>query len=138
MGRVFFNTRRNVVDLTTTYQVLASDSGNLFVIDQSSSFVITLPLMSAIETGWNCQFIIGTADANAVTIINNDADGNEDTIVGGIAGADGGAGTSSETAVDTITFISGAKLGDTCNIVSNGTNYFVSGFGNDVAHITVD
>ena len=134
MGRVFFNTRKNVVDIAAAYTLLASDSGNVFNINQASAYEITLPLMSTIERGWNATFVIGTVAANAVTIANNTA---EDSIVGGIAGADGGAATHAETAVDEIVFISGAVLGDQCTIVSNGTNYFVSGYAADVAHITV-
>ena len=134
MGRVFFNTRENMVDVAAAYTVLASDSGNVFVINQASAFEITLPLMSTIETGWNCKFILGTVGSYAVTIANNTA---EDTIVGGVAGADGGTATHAETAVDEIVFISGAVLGDTCTIVYNGANYCVTGYAADVAHITV-
>ena len=134
MGRVFFNTRKNVVNLAAAYTVLPSDSGNVFTINQASAYEITLPLMSTIEDGWNATFIISTVAGNAVTIANNTA---EDTIVGGIAGADGGAATHAETAVDEIVFISGAVLGDTCTIVANGANYFVTGYAADVAHITV-
>ena len=110
------------------------DSGKTFFINQASAYEITLPLMSTITAGWNATFILAVVDTNAVTIANNTA---EDTIVGGVAGADGGSGTSAETAVDEVVFISGAVLGDRCTIVSNGTNYFVSGFANDTAHITV-
>ena len=134
MGRVFFNTRKNVVNLAAAYTVLPSDSGTVFTINQASAYEITLPLMSEIEDGWNVQFIISTVAANAVTIANNTA---EDTIVGGVAGADGGAATHAETAVDEIVFISGAVLGDQCTIVANGANYFVTGYAADVAHITV-
>ena len=134
MGRVFFNTRENMVDVAAAYTVLASDSGNVFVINQASAFEITLPLMSTIETGWNCKFILGTVGSYAVTIANNTA---EDTIVGGVAGADGGAATHAETAVDEIVFINGAVLGDQCTITANGANYFVTGYAADVAHITV-
>ena len=134
MGRVFFNTRENMVDVAAAYTVLASDSGNVFVINQASAFEITLPLMSTIETGWNCKFILGTVGSYAVTIANNTA---EDTIVGGVAGADGGAATHAETAVDEVVFISGAVLGDQCTITANGANYFVTGYAADVAHITV-
>ena len=134
MGRVFFNTRKNVVNLAAAYTVLASDSGNVFTINQASAYEITLPLMSTIEDGWNATFIISTVAANAVTIANNT---DEDTIVGGIAGADGGAATHAETAVDEIVFISGAVLGDQCTITANGANYFVTGYAADVAHITV-
>ena len=134
MGRVFFNTRKNVVDIAAAYTVLASDSGNVFMINQASAYEITLPLMSEIEDGWNATFILGTVAANAVTIANNTA---EDTIVGGVTGADGGAATHAETAVDEIVFISGAVLGDQVTIVANGANYFVTGYAADVAHVTV-
>ena len=110
------------------------DSGKTFFVEQASAYEITLPLMSAIEAGWNVTFVLSSVDTNKVTIANNTA---EDTIVGGVAGADGGAATHAETAVDEVVFISGAVLGDRCTIVSNGTNYFVSGFANDAAHITV-
>jgi hypothetical protein len=110
------------------------DSGKVFFINQASAYEITLPLMSTITAGWNATFIISVVAGNAVTIANNTA---ENTIVGGIAGADGGAATHAETAVDEVVFISGAVLGDRCTIVSNGTNYFVNGYAADVAHITV-
>jgi len=134
MGRVFFDTRKNIVDVAAAYTLLASDSGNVFNINQASAYEITLPLMSTIEIGWNASFVIGTVAANAVTIANNTA---EDSIVGGIAGADGGAATHAETAVDEIVFISGAVLGDTCTVLYNGANYCVTGYAADVAHITV-
>ena len=134
MGRVFFNTRKNVVNLAAAYTVLASDSGTVFTINMASAYAITLPLMSTIEKGWNAQFVIGTVAANAVTIANNT---DEDSIVGGITGADGGAATHAETAVDEIGIIAGAVLGDTCTVVFNGANYCVTGYAADVAHITV-
>ena len=135
MGRVFFDTKKNIVDVTAAKVLKNSDSGTTFIIDQTSgAYEITLPLMSTIDRGWNAEFIIGTVAANAVTIANNTA---EDTIVGGVAGADSGAATHAETAVDEIVFISGAQLGDRVTIVSNGVNYFVSGYAADVAHITV-
>jgi len=130
MGRVFFDTKKNIVDVAAAKTLTNSDSGTTFIINQASAYEITLPLMSTIDRGWNAEFIIGTVAANAVTIANNTA---EDTIVG----ADGGAATHAETAVDEIVFISGAVLGDRVTIVSNGVNYFVSGYAADVAHITV-
>jgi hypothetical protein len=134
MGRVFFDTKKNIVDVAAAKTLTNSDSGTTFIINQASAYEITLPLMSTIDRGWNAEFIIGTVAANAVTIANNTA---EDTIVGGVSGADGGAATHAETAVDEIVFISGAVLGDRVTIVSNGVNYFVSGYAADVAHITV-
>ena len=121
-------------DIAAAKTLVKNDAGKTFFINQASAYEITLPLMSTISSGWNATFIIGTVAANAVTIANNTA---EDTIVGGVAGADGGAATHAETAVDEVVFISGAVLGDTCTIVSNGVNYFVTGYAADVAHITV-
>ena len=134
MGRVFFNTRKNIVDVAAAYTLLASDSGNVFNINQASAYEITLPLSTTIDKGWNATFVIGTVAANAVTIANNTA---EDLIVGGVAGADGGAATHAETAVDEIVFISGAVLGDQCTVLFNGANFCVTGYAADVAHITV-
>ena len=121
-------------DIAAAKTLVKDDAGKTFFINQASAYEITLPLMATISSGWNVTFILGTVAANAVTIANNTA---EDTIVGGVAGADGGAATHAETAVDEIVFISGAVLGDQCNIVSNGTNYFVTGYAADVAHVTV-
>jgi hypothetical protein len=134
MGRVFFNTRKNIVDVAAAKVLIASDSGNVFNINQASAYEITLPLSTTIEKGWNATFVIGTADTNAVTIANNTA---EDKIIGGVAGHDGSAATASESAVDEIVFISGAAVGDTCNVLYNGTNFLVTGIAGDAAHITV-
>jgi len=138
MGRVFFDTRKNVVDIAAAYTVLPGDSGTTFIINQASAYEITLPLMSTIERGWNAEFIIGTVAANAVTIANNTA---EDTIVGMVSYSDTDssdvATATAETAVDEIVFISGAKLGDTVRIISNGVNYFATAQAHDAAHITV-
>jgi len=116
----------------------AGDSGKTFFINQASAYEITLPLMSAIEAGWNATFIVSVVDTNAVTIANNTA---EDTIVGIVSYSDTDssnvATATSESAVDEIVFISGAQLGDTVRIVSNGVNYFATAQAHDAAHITI-
>jgi len=134
MGRVFFGTRKRIQDVAAAKVLIGEDSGSIININQASAYEITLPLMSTIDKGWNVQFIVGTVAANKVTIANNTA---ENSIVGGISGADGGAATHAETAVDEIGIISGAVLGDTCTVVFNGANYCVTGYAADVAHITV-
>ena len=114
------------------------DSGKVFFVSMASAYDITLPLMSTITSGWNAKFIISVADTNAVNIINNSA---EDTIVGMVATAEvaasADASATAESAVDSITFISGAQLGDTVTIISNGTNYFATGMAHDIAHIEI-
>jgi len=138
MGRVFFDTKKNIVDVAAAKVLTNSDSGTTFIINQASAYEITLPLMSTIDRGWNAEFIIGTVAANAVTIANNTT---EDTIVGIVSYSDtdtsDAATATAETAVDEIVFISGAKLGDTVRIVSNGVNYFATAQAHDAAHITI-
>ena len=69
MGRVFFNTRANITELTaSTYQVLASDSGKTFVLNSAAAMTITLPADADIELGWNCRFIMNLDNNDAYNI----------------------------------------------------------------------
>ena len=43
MGRVFFNTRKNIHKLTGAYTMLPSDSGKVFVLNAAAGYAITLP-----------------------------------------------------------------------------------------------
>ena len=61
MGRVFFNTRKNVHSLTAAYTVLATDSGKDFILDAAAGVAITLPSAANMGNGWNCRFLVGTA-----------------------------------------------------------------------------
>jgi len=61
MGRVFFNTRKNVHSLTGAYTVLPSDSGKVFTLNAAAGAGITLPSVADAQEGWNCRFIVGTA-----------------------------------------------------------------------------
>jgi len=112
----------------------ALDSGKVFMIQQDSAYEITLPLAATAGAGWNAKFILSEVAANAVTIANNTS---EDTIVGTTVGADGGAGSSAESAVDEIVFISGAQLGDQVELVCDGIYYYAKAQAHDVAHITI-
>ena len=138
MGRVFFDKKVNIVDVAASKTLNNSDSGTTFIINQASAYEITLPLMSTIDRGWNATFILGTVAANAVTIAINTA---EDTIVGMVSYSDtdtsNAAAATAETAVDEIVFASGAQLGDTVRIVSNGVNYFATAQAHDAAHVTI-
>ena len=112
----------------------ALDSGKVFMIQQDSAYEITLPLAATAGAGWHAKFILSEVAANAVTIANNTS---EDTIVGTTVGADGGAGSSAESAVDEIVFISGAQLGDQVELVCDGIYYYAKAMAHDVAHITI-
>jgi len=112
----------------------AADSGKVFGVNQASAYEITLPLAATAGAGWHCKFVLSTVASNAVTIANNT---DEDTIVGVTVGADASAGSSAESAVDEIVFISGAALGDTVELFCNGINYFAKAIVHDVAHVTI-
>ena len=121
-------------EIAAARTLTAADSGKVFGVNQASAYEITLPLAATAGAGWHCKFVLSTVAANAVTIANNTA---EDTIVGMTAGGDGGAGSSAESAVDEIVFISGAQLGDQVELFCNGINYFAKALAHDVAHVTI-
>ena len=135
MGRVFFDTRKNIVDITAATTILPGDSGNVFMINQGAAYAITLPTPALAQRGWNAEFIVGTVAANAQTI----------TCVGtdlfhgiGLDGEDGAAQTVTEgTGIDVITIISGATKGDRVGITCDGVSYYFVSFAADKAHITV-
>jgi len=134
MGRVFFNTRKNVVGISAAKTLLPSDSGNVFLINQASAYDIALPAAADAQEGWNCKFIIGTAAANAVTISATTGDGNN-IIALGLDMEDGAVGNQS-TGCDVITFISGAEKGDQVELFTDGTTYYAVSVVADKAHIT--
>ena len=41
MGRVFFNTRENIQEITESYSVLDSDSGKVFMLNSAANCVIS-------------------------------------------------------------------------------------------------
>ena len=136
MGRVFFNTRKNVHHIAAAYTVLPGDSGNMFMVNQASAYEISLPNAADALDGWHADFIVGTVGANDVTIAATAGDG--DNIHGlGIDGEDGAAQTVTEgTGIDVVTLKSGATKGDRCRLMCDGTSYYVISFAADKAHIT--
>ena len=86
MGRVFFNTRENIHELTAsdaTYQCLASDSNKTFLLDTNTALAITLPADADIDIGWNARFVMISDHANtAITITSSAPDAQN--IIGGL------------------------------------------------------
>jgi len=135
MGRVFFDTRKNVVDLTAATVILPGDSGNVFMINQGAAYAITLPTPALAQRGWNAEFIVGTVAANAQTITCPGTDLFHGI---GLDGEDGAAQTVTEgTGIDVITIIAGATKGDRVGITCDGVSYYFVSFAADKAHITV-
>jgi hypothetical protein len=134
MGRVFFDTRKNIVDITAATTILPGDSGNVFMINQGAAYAITLPAPADAQRGWNAEFIVGTAAANAQTI----------TCVGtdlfhgiGLDGEDAAQTVTEGTGIDVITIAAVATKGDRVGITCDGVSYYFVSFAADKAHITV-
>jgi len=126
MGRVFFNTRKNVHSLTAAYVVLPSDSGKVFTLNAAAGAAITLPSVADAQEGWNCRFIVGTAFATTDWIITATAA----IMVGGVNElevdtADDGPVTVGGT---TINFELGAEtIGDYVDFVVADGKMYVNG-----------
>ena len=119
MGRVFFNTRKNLHNLTTTYQVLASDSGKVFTIDQDATFVITLP---SDQEGLNYKFIVTDAGSGEVHITSGASNG-----IKGFS-MDPTTGINAVDSVLVEIVASTAVIGDYVNLVNDGTTWWCESF----------
>lgn len=110
----------------TTKTITAAESGSTFILNLAAGFVTTLPAPSA---GLKYKFIVGTAPTGSYTIVTN---ASANVIHGQIASAEDAAGSVSTTAAsDTISFVLNlAIIGDYCEVISDGTSWFVSGLCN--------
>ena len=125
MGRVFFNTRKNVHALTVAYTVLDSDSGKVFTLDSAGgAYEITLP--TAPEEGFHCKFIVKEDTPTAdITIAAGSAilDGVNDDGQGNVANSTAG------TAVSNIIVEAASKQGDFIDLMSDGVTYYFHAVG---------
>ena len=131
MGRVFFNTRKNVHALDGAYTVLDSDSGKIFMLSATGGTVaITLP--TTLEEGLHYKFVVlEDTPSNAITIgagsaiidmVHKDAGGNASNSTAG-------------TAVSNIIVGTSSTQGDMINIFCDGSTYYaecLSGINNAV------
>ena len=128
--------KKKVRHINAAITLTAEDSGSVFLINQAAAYAITLPECATEDNklmGWNAEFILDTAAANAVTIQVTDDDG--DIMVGHGLDMEGSTGTES-TGFDVLTIISGATKGDRASIVCSGDYYYVFSVAADKAHIT--
>ena len=134
MGRVFFNTRKNIHNLNAAYTVLQSDSGKVFMVSNSSggAYEITLPVAADLVEGWNCKFVVKEeTPGHAVTIAAGSA------IIDGVqkdAGSDA-ANSTAGTAVSNLIIGTTAQQGDVINLFTDGTTYYfecLSGINNAI------
>ena len=130
MGRVFFNTRKNVHELKTTYTVLASDSGKVFMLNSAAGeFTVTLP---TIEAGLFYKFI--ATDTTADVVIASGQAGSID-LVGKDSEADLGPSTAG-SAVANILMEAAAHEGTYINLYCDGTGWYGESMGSVDASVT--
>jgi len=107
-----------VEQLTGDTTLTAEDSGKVFIVSQAAADDITIPAVTM--SGWNAKFIVGTAGGNDVDIIG----GTADKMVG-LEMADTNTAITADS--DKVTFdASNAGVGDWIEVVSDGSNYYVT------------
>ena len=122
MGRVFFDTRKNVHALNAAYTVLQSDSGKIFMISATAAdYAITLPVAANLEEGWFCKFIVKEdTPSNVTTIAAGSA------IIDMVMKDPGGNASNSTagTAVSNIIVGETCTQGDVINLFTDGVTYY--------------
>ena len=132
MGRVFFNTRKNIHNLTASYTALESDSGKTFIVLPAATTDITLPAPGDVSDGWNCTVILqsdsgfgGDAIMDQKVNIDMSADTNN---VGIIHGGDAGGSDQAVDGDDFINCTANASPGDRFEFITDGTRWFMTGW----------
>ena len=133
MGRVFFNTRKNIHALDGAYTMLASDSGKTFMLSATGGTVaITLLPAANLVEGWFCKFVVlEDTPSNAITI------GAGSAIIDGVQKDAGGdaANSTAGTAVSNIVVGTSATQGDVIDLFCDGNTYYfecLSGINNAI------
>ena len=133
MGRVFFNTRKNIHALDGAYTMLASDSGKTFMLSATGGTVaITLLPAADLVEGWFCKFVVlEDTPSNAITI------GAGSAIIDGVQKDAGGdaANSTAGTAVSNIVVGTSATQGDVIDLFCDGNTYYfecLSGINNAI------
>ena len=131
MGRVFFNTRKNIHNLTASYTCLESDSGKTFIVLPAATTDITLPDPTDVAEGWNCTIILQSdsgfgGDAVMDQKVNVDMTSGTAN-VGIIHGGDAGGSDQAVDGDDFINCTNAASPGDQFHFLSDGTRWFITG-----------
>ena len=125
-----YGNRANVQKtISAAYTVPEGENGMTYDLNAAAGAAITLP---APKKGLEYSFVIGAAFATTSwTVVTN---GGANIISGSIVVAGAVVVASAE---DTITFVNSAEtIGDQVHLVSDGTNWFVSGDGAVTGSIT--
>ena len=128
-----------VENLDAAKQLSRGDSGKVFMVDQGSAFTVNLPQVSTKIAGWSCEFIVKTADTNDVHIMaygltsSGGTTGDAETVIlKEMATTDVGAATA--TSQDGVILKSGATVGDSISVFTDGTSWYCTSSVADAAH----
>ena len=133
-GRASYGKGAFVEKITEAKTLTMGDSGKVFTIDASgAAYSITLPKAADAGAGWNCRFI-STTNGNIITI---EPDSSEDTLIGHIASVDTSAGETSESGVDELKFLAACAPGDFCELICDGSNFYIWGIEHANDHMTL-
>lgn len=117
--------------LITTYTVPESENGMTYTLNLAGGFAVTLP---APKIGLRYTFIAGISPTTAYTVVTA-ASAN---IMKGFATNAAGALVTPLSAGDTITFVANqAVAGDQVTVVSDGTSWFMTGWAQVAAGVTI-
>jgi len=116
--------------VAATNVLTAAESGKVCFLNDATEFVSTLP---APAQGLHFKFIVTAAPAGADYTVVTDS---SDNVIEGLVVVNGASVPGANE--DTISFVGGAAVvGDWCEVVSDGTSWFVSGQGNAAGAITL-
>lgn len=134
-GTVGSTGTRTVESVTTTNVIAASESGTTYFLKAVAGFASTLPAPAA---GLHFKFIVGTSPtSNGYTIATN---GGTNIIIGGINELEVDTNDDGPYSAigDLITFVANvAVVGDWCEVISDGTSWFLTGQTNADGGITI-
>ena len=112
-----------------THTLANADSGKTVFLDASSATTITLPAISTVSAGWNIKVILTATGAAGIIQTGNSL---EDTLIGQITNLDNDgsqADVDHDAHANTLTFLNTCRAGSYVDIISNGTMFYVNGFG---------
>ena len=136
MGRVFFNTRKRVQNVTADYTVDVSESGTTFIVLPAADTDITLPTpgsgTSAAGEGWNCKIILQSDSGfggDGIMDYKVNIDMSSGTAnVGIIHGGDAGGSDQAVSGDDFVACTANASPGDRFEFITDGTRWYVTGW----------
>lgn len=118
--------------ITAIDSIVASDHGKTIYINNATGFAITLPAPIA---GFRCKFVSKTSNTSGNHTIVTPSSTN---IIKGFAANAAGAAVTPLSDGDTISFVANQSVaGDQVTLDSDGTSWFMGGFAQVAAGITL-